>query len=97
MPTRNVMLTDDHQKVIDRLVKSGRYQNAGEVLREGLRLIEQRDELEAAGVETLRDAAAIGFSDIENGRFSEVSTEQLERFIARLGNEAELVSGKLRR
>jgi len=35
MATRNVVLTDHHEKVIDGLVKSGRYQNASEVMRDG--------------------------------------------------------------
>ena len=42
MPTRNVVLTDRQEKLVDELVGSGRYQNASEVLREGLRLVEQR-------------------------------------------------------
>ena len=40
MPTRNVVLTDHQAEFVERLVMSGRYQNASEVLREGLRLIE---------------------------------------------------------
>jgi putative addiction module CopG family antidote len=43
MPTRNVVLTDHQDSLVDRLVKSGRYQNASEVLREGLRLMERAD------------------------------------------------------
>jgi antitoxin ParD1/3/4 len=42
MPTRNVVLTDHQSALIEQLVTSGRYQNASEVLREGLRLIDQR-------------------------------------------------------
>jgi antitoxin ParD1/3/4 len=47
MPTRNVVLTDHQEKLIDNLIGSGRYQNAGEVLREDLRL-EQREAQDAA-------------------------------------------------
>lgn len=43
MPTRNVVLTDHQASVVELLVKSGHHQNASEVLRDGLRLIEQRD------------------------------------------------------
>ncbi|HKK32159.1 MAG TPA: type II toxin-antitoxin system ParD family antitoxin [Desulfomicrobiaceae bacterium] len=68
MPTRNVVLTDHQSIFVEELVKSGRYQNASEVLREGLRLIEQR-ELEASErLKALREAVALGVSDIDAGR-----------------------------
>jgi antitoxin ParD1/3/4 len=57
MPTRNVVLTDHHEKVISDLVASGRYQNASEVLREGVRLIEARESREAAKLKLLQEAA----------------------------------------
>ena len=69
MPTRNVVLTEHQAQLVERLVSSGRYQNASEVLREGLRLIEQRELLEQAHREALREAARVGLADIEDGRF----------------------------
>lgn len=48
MPTRNVVLTEHHDKVILDLVASGRYQNASDVLRDGLRLIEERESRDEA-------------------------------------------------
>jgi antitoxin ParD1/3/4 len=42
MPSRNVVLTERQEELIETLVKSGRYQNASEVLRDGLRLVERR-------------------------------------------------------
>lgn len=84
MPTRNVVLTEHHKKVIDRLVRSGRYQNASEVLREGLRLVEQREAQETAKLAALKEAARIGFRDIEEGRFQDVREDHLEEFIAGL-------------
>ncbi|WP_321783223.1 type II toxin-antitoxin system ParD family antitoxin [Paraburkholderia sp. J94] len=68
MPTRNVVLTDHQAKLIDTLVNSGRFQNASEVLRAGLRLIE-RDEAESqARIEALRDAVRTGQADADAGR-----------------------------
>ncbi|MEM8579066.1 MAG: type II toxin-antitoxin system ParD family antitoxin [Pseudomonadota bacterium] len=40
MPTRNVVLTDHQSELLDRLVASGRYQNASEAIRAGLRRLE---------------------------------------------------------
>jgi antitoxin ParD1/3/4 len=69
MPTRNVVLTDRQAELIERLVSSGRYQNASEVLREGLRLIEARDAEERARLKALRDVVRVGIEDIEAGRY----------------------------
>lgn len=43
MPTRNVVLTHQQAQFVEQMVASGRYQNASEVLREGLRLVYQRE------------------------------------------------------
>ena len=56
MPTRNVVLTDHQATLVEQLVTSGRYQNASEVLREGLRLVEQREAEDAHRLEALRAA-----------------------------------------
>ena len=72
MPTRNVVLTDHQQDVIEMLVDSGRYQNASEVLREGLRLVEQRENEDALKLDALRKAAQVGLADLASGRFRDV-------------------------
>ena len=69
MPTRNVVLTDHQTDLIEVLVSSGRYQNASEVLREGIRLIEKQEAENNARLASLREAAHIGLADIEAGRF----------------------------
>lgn len=69
MPTRNVVLTDHQSQFVNRMVGSGRYQNASEVLREGLRLMEHREAEAAARLKALRDAASAGIADIEAGNF----------------------------
>jgi antitoxin ParD1/3/4 len=89
MPTRNVVLTEHHEKVIERLVKSGRYENASDVMREGIRLIEQRENLEAARLAALQQASQQGFSDLEQGRFVDVSADGLDDFVRSLGQHAE--------
>ena len=71
MPTRNVVLTDRQAKLVERLVASGRFQNASEVLREGLRLVEDREAEEQARLEALRAAVRVGLDDLEAGRYTE--------------------------
>jgi antitoxin ParD1/3/4 len=69
MPTRNVVLTDYQAELVERLVSSGRYQNASEVLREGLRLVEDQEAEAKARIKALRDAARVGIADIKAGRY----------------------------
>lgn len=85
MPTRNVVLTAHHEIIIAKLVGSGRYQNASEVLRDGLRLIEERDAREVAKLKALQAAALVGFTDFDNGRFRDVPADELGDVIEDLG------------
>lgn len=71
MPTRNVVLTAHHESIIEALVRSGRYQNASEVLREGLRLVEAREAREAAKLRAMQEAARLGIADLDEGRYEE--------------------------
>lgn len=71
MPTRNVVLTDNQEQLVQSLVETGRNQNASEVIREGLRLIERREAEDAAKLEALRSAAATGIAAIEAGAYTE--------------------------
>lgn len=70
MPTRNVVLTDSQAQFVEQMVASGHYQNASEVLREGLRLVQARETEQAAKLAALREAVAVGIADIEAGRYS---------------------------
>jgi len=89
MPTRNVVLTDPQAALVERLVASGRYQNASEVLRDGLRLVETRDAQDKAQLAALSEAAKVGVADIDAGRFRDfASTAALGRHLARLADEA---------
>ena len=69
MRTRNVVLTEQQAAMIEQLVHSGRYQNASEVLRDGLRLVRQREAEDEARLVALRQAASVGLEDFDAGRY----------------------------
>lgn len=85
MPTRNVVITDHQAELIDQLVASGEYQNASEVLREGLRLVEERRAVQAAKLEALRAAVQVGIDDVEAGRYTVFeNTKELSAHLDRI-------------
>lgn len=75
MATRNVVLTDAQSELVDRLVASGRYQNASEALRAGLRLLER----EEAELGELRARLNAGLGEARSGAFAEGSGEDAIR------------------
>ncbi len=85
MPTRNVVITQHQSEMIESLVESGQYQNASEVLREGLRLVEERAAERDARLKSFRDAVRVGVDDLEEGRYVDLADDGLEPFLAGLG------------
>ena len=88
MPTRNVVLTERQERLIESLVQSGRYQNASEVLRDGLRLVEQREAEDAGKLAALQTAARVGVSALDGGEFKEFGTiEDLRAYLNGLSDK----------
>lgn len=88
MPTRNVVLTEHQAELIEALVESGRYHNASEVLRDGLRLVEQREAEDASKLKALRAAARVGVAAIDRGEFKEFrNTEDLQTYLNELSEK----------
>jgi antitoxin ParD1/3/4 len=56
VPTRNVNLTEELDRFVARKVKTGRYENASEVVRAGLRTLEREERQYEAKVAALRAA-----------------------------------------
>jgi antitoxin ParD1/3/4 len=88
MPTRNVVLSDHQHELVETLVQSGRYQNASEVLREGLRLVEERERIEQTKLKALQEAARQGSADVSGGRYTDVADSRLEDLVGQLGKRA---------
>lgn len=63
----NVSLTPELEQFVQEKVKSGRYLSASEVVREALRLLEDRDRIQQIKLETLRKEIRVGIEQIERG------------------------------
>ena len=75
MVTRNVVLTETQDKLVQALVASGRYQNASEAMRAGLRLLEQ----EEAQLSEIRAGLLEGLAQTKAGDLAEGSGEDAIR------------------
>jgi antitoxin ParD1/3/4 len=90
MPTRSVDLTDRLDRFIEAGIASGRFSDASEVVREGLRLLEQREAEDDAKLEWLRAAVKQGLDEIDRGEGIEFdSMEALGTLVDQIGEEAE--------
>jgi antitoxin ParD1/3/4 len=72
------------EDLIDSLIESGRYATASEVLRDGLRLIEEREERRKAKLEALRAEIQKGF---DSGPAEEVDVAEWIKTIKARGRE----------
>ena len=74
MPTRNVNLTQELDRFVLAKVKSGRYENASEVVRAALRTLEREERHYEAKLRALRTAIDEGDASgiTEDGVFSRV-------------------------
>ncbi len=68
MPTRNINLTDHYDQFVQNEIAVGRYKNASEVLRAGLRLLEQRAREDEEKLAVLRGLTAQGFAALDRGQ-----------------------------
>ena len=89
MPTRNVNLTDRDDEFVDEMVTSGRFSNASEVIRAGLRLLDHQASEEAEKLAILRSLASEAFNELDQGQGSPIADEPgLADFIGRIGRRA---------
>jgi antitoxin ParD1/3/4 len=88
MTVRKIKLTVHLAEFIDANVASGQFQNASDVVREALRLLERRQHEEALKLEALRRAIAVGREDAARGGTMVVAADQLGEYLSGLGQPA---------
>jgi antitoxin ParD1/3/4 len=82
MPTRNVNLSTEQAEFIQKTIDTGGFRNASEVIRAGLRLLEQEQELNRLKLKRLRAVVKEGFDAIDDGDYEMVTQDGLGKFLA---------------
>jgi antitoxin ParD1/3/4 len=74
----NVSLTPELDEFVNEKVTSGLYNSASEVVREGLRLLREQDELKRMRLETLRAEVQKGINSLDQGKGKKFDVEGIK-------------------
>jgi antitoxin ParD1/3/4 len=64
----NISLTPELERLVDSKVKSGRYASASEVIREGLRLLEEQEQFKRHQLAEARRKIERGIEELDRGK-----------------------------
>lgn len=81
MASHQVQLPDQLDDFIKRSVEGGQYEDASDVVRAGLRLLQQQEAQDQEKLQVLRKLASDSFSSIDRGEFVEVNIDGLDAFL----------------
>ena len=74
----NVSLTPELEEMVNQKVKSGMYNSASEVIREGLRLLKEQDEMKRIRQEELRREVLKGYEQAQRGESRSLDVEVIK-------------------
>ena len=72
----NVSLTPELEQFVNQKVESGKYQTASEVIRDGLRLLLEREEIHQKKLDGLRREMAIGIEQADQGKVAPFNAKE---------------------
>lgn len=75
----NVNLGESFDRFVEDLLRSGEYQSQSEIVREGLRLLKEREELRRVRIEEIKKQVAAGIKEADSGRLSRLDIEETKR------------------
>lgn len=81
MPTRNINLTPEQDEFVEKVVKSGEYQNASEAVRDALRALQQRRREDELKLKVLRAHIKAGADALKRGEFVEIDDAALDDYL----------------
>jgi antitoxin ParD1/3/4 len=87
MPTRNVNLTAEQDAFVEEAVRTGRYQNASEAVRDAVRALQLRHRQDELKLAALRAQVEAGVAALERGEFTEVDDADLDAYLDNLAAE----------
>ncbi len=70
-----ISLPPELEQFVTAKVQSGDYPTAGEVVRDGLRLLQERERVRQIRLEELRNEIAIGIDQLNRGEYAEFTAE----------------------
>jgi len=88
----NISITPELEDLIEKKVKSGMYNSASEVVREGLRLLKEQDELKEVRLKELRKDIQKGYDSAAGGKAAGWSLNQFKDKVRTRGSKGK--SGK---
>jgi antitoxin ParD1/3/4 len=88
MPTRNINLTAEQDAFVEEIVRTGKYQNASEAMRDAVRGLQQRLTADELKLELLRTHIKAGLDALDRGAFSEVDDPDLDNTLDGLATTA---------
>lgn len=88
MPTRNVNLTAEQDAFIEEAVRSGKYQNASEAVRDAVRGWQERLKADELKLDVLRTQLKVGLDALDRGAFTEVDEADLDATLDALASSS---------
>jgi antitoxin ParD1/3/4 len=92
MPTRNVSLPKALDLFVNRTIKTGRYDNASEVVRAGLRLLAREEKESAEKFVWLKAAIAEGIASLDTAQDGDEAVKEIEEYMSGLVAERNRVA-----
>lgn len=74
----NVSLTPELEQFIQAKLNSGMYHSTSEIIREGLRLLKERDQFQEMKLAALREEILKGVQQADQGLFSDLTIEDIK-------------------
>ena len=84
MPTQDVNITDHQSEFIREAVASGQYSDESEVIREGLRLLEQHSAEKRAALDEFAAMAEAGFESLDRGEGVSVPLDRVRAYLSEI-------------